>query len=82
MKQFTSLKFDVTGECPEQMSTGSGITRSSFYFPLKVSWRRRDKKCVNSYKVETGTRRREGVSAYIRLSALVLIRCELSVRRT
>jgi hypothetical protein len=37
---------DIIGECPEQMSTGSGIKKSSFYFPHKVSWRRRDKENV------------------------------------
>jgi hypothetical protein len=37
---------DITGECPEQMGTGSGVTKTSFYFPHKVSWRRRDKENV------------------------------------
>lgn len=37
---------DIAGECPEQMDTGSGTTKSSFYFPHKVSWRRRDKENV------------------------------------
>jgi hypothetical protein len=36
----------ISGECPEEMGTGSGITRSTFYFPHKVIWRRRDKENV------------------------------------